>query len=220
MRNVLQRQDTFKQTLHLVRRVNVEKFFLLCIEIAGAQERVEALRDVRDARLNATGEVVGEFSCHLHIMGKFMGVQSQFEFVVVGVDIEHLYMDLADMHLKIYLSSLLSLMLSLQSVVSFPVLWFGYSLFTYTRSTRCSSPLYRRRDLKRYEAQSSHSIRFRGFLIGNPIFGRNHCFARRPPFCLRYTNEFKIDSPSMSIAPFLSSAQRRWKNSFSLSFPS
>ena len=58
MRHLLQRQATFEKSLHRVQQANDEKFFLLGTEIADTQKSVEALRDVIDARLNATGEAI------------------------------------------------------------------------------------------------------------------------------------------------------------------
>ena len=68
VRNLLQRQATFEKNLHCVQEANDEKFFLLGTEVADTQKRVETLRDVFDARLNATGEAVRQLDSRLIIM--------------------------------------------------------------------------------------------------------------------------------------------------------
>ena len=66
MRNLLQRQATFEKSLHRVQEAYDEKFFLVGTEIADTQKSVEALRDVIDARLNATGEAIRQLDSPLH----------------------------------------------------------------------------------------------------------------------------------------------------------
>ena len=61
MRNLLQCQVTFEQSLHRVHEADDWKFFLLATEIADTEKYVKALRDVIDARLSATGGTVRQF---------------------------------------------------------------------------------------------------------------------------------------------------------------
>ena len=56
VRNLLQHQATFMQSLHCVQKATHEKFFLPGTEIADTLKSVEALRDVIGVRLTATGE--------------------------------------------------------------------------------------------------------------------------------------------------------------------
>ena len=82
VRNVLQRQATFEKSLHRVQQASDEKFFLLGTEIADTQKSVEALRDVIDARLNATGEAIRQLDSRLITMSNCMNIQCQFEIIV------------------------------------------------------------------------------------------------------------------------------------------
>ena len=58
VRNLLQRQDTFEQSLRRVQEANDEKVFILDAEIADTQNTAEVLQDATNARLNATGETI------------------------------------------------------------------------------------------------------------------------------------------------------------------
>ena len=81
VRNLLQRQATFEKKLHSVQQDNDEKIFLLGTEIADTQKSVEALRDVIDARLNATREAIRQFDSRLIVMSNCMSIQRQFEII-------------------------------------------------------------------------------------------------------------------------------------------
>ena len=118
VRNLLQRKATFEKSLHRVQKANEEKFFLLGTEIAGTQESVEALRDVIDARSNATGEAIRLLDSRLIIMSNCMGMQRQFEIIVDKVHNYTSYLDLAYMHLKSYRASFVSYKTSMYSAVS------------------------------------------------------------------------------------------------------
>ena len=118
MRNLLQRQAIFEKNLHRVQQTNDEKCFLLGTEIADTQKSVEAIRDVIDARLNATEEAICQLNSRLIIMSNCMSIQRQFE---IMVDKDHNYMsylDLAYMHLKSYHASSVSYKTSMYSAVS------------------------------------------------------------------------------------------------------
>ena len=105
VRNLLQRQVTFQKSLHRVQEANDEKLFLLGTEIADTRKSVETLRDVIDARLNATGETIHQLDSQLNIMSNCMGIQRLFEIIVEEVHIYTSYLDLAYMHLKSYRAS-------------------------------------------------------------------------------------------------------------------
>ena len=72
VRNLLQRQAIFEQSVHLVQESNDEDFSLLGTEIADALTKVEALRDLDfiDARLSATGEAARQLKSQLSNMSK------------------------------------------------------------------------------------------------------------------------------------------------------
>ena len=118
VRNLLQRQATFEKSLHRVQQANDEKFFLLGTEIADTQKSFEALRDVIDARLNATGEAICQLDSRLIIMSNCMSIQRQFEIIVDKVHNYTSYLDLAYMHLKSYRASFVSYKTSMYSAVS------------------------------------------------------------------------------------------------------
>ena len=58
VRNLLEGQATFEQSLHRVQETINEKILLLGTEIADTHRSVEGLRDVIHARLSASGETV------------------------------------------------------------------------------------------------------------------------------------------------------------------
>ena len=116
VRNLLQRQATFEKSLHRVQEANDEKFYLLGTEIADTQKSVEALREVVDARLNATGEAIRQLDSRLIIMSNCMS--SQFEIIVDKVHNYTSYLDLAYMHLKSHQASFVSYKTSMYSAVS------------------------------------------------------------------------------------------------------
>ena len=118
VRNLLQRQATLEKSLHRVQQANDEKFFLLATEIADTQKSVEALRDVIDARLNATEEAIRHLDSRLIIMSNCMSIQRQFEIIVDKVQYYTSYLDLAYMHLKSYRASFVSYKTSMYSAVS------------------------------------------------------------------------------------------------------
>ena len=117
VRNLLQRQAAFGKSLHRVQEANDEKFFLLGTEIADTQKSVEALRDVIDARLNATGEAIRQLDSRLIIMSNCMSIQRQFEIIVDKVPNYTSYLDLAYLHLKSYRASFVSYKTSMCSTV-------------------------------------------------------------------------------------------------------
>ena len=106
--NLLQRQATFEKSLHCVQEANDEKFFFLGTDIADTQKSVEALQDVIDAHLNATGNAIRQLDSRLIIMSNFMSIQRQFEIIVDKVHNYTSYLDLAYMHLKSYRASFVS----------------------------------------------------------------------------------------------------------------
>ena len=118
MRNLLQRQATFEKSLHRVQEANDEKFFLLRTEFADTQKSVEALRDVIDARLKATGEALRQLDSRLINMSNCMSIQCQFEIIVDKVHHYRSYSDLAYLQLKSYLASFVSYKTSMYSLVS------------------------------------------------------------------------------------------------------
>ena len=118
VRNILQRQTTFEKSLHRVQEANDENFFLLGTEIADTQKSVEALRDVLDARLNATGEAIRQLDSRLIIKSNCMSIQRQFEIIVDKIHNNTSYLDLAYMHLKSYRASFVSYKTSMYSAVS------------------------------------------------------------------------------------------------------
>ena len=81
VRNLPQRQQTVEQSLRRVQGATDEKFFLLGIEIIDTQKNVEALQDVFEARLMATGKTVRQLSSQLNIMGDCVIVRLQFDSV-------------------------------------------------------------------------------------------------------------------------------------------
>ena len=95
VRNLLQRQATFEKSLHLVQEANAEKCFLLGTEIVYTQKSVEALRDVVDAHLNATGEAIRQLDSRSINMSNCMSIQRQFEIIVDKVHNYTSYLDLA-----------------------------------------------------------------------------------------------------------------------------
>ena len=118
VRNLLQRQATFEKSLHRVQQANDEKIFLLGTEIADTQKSVEVLRDVTDARLDATGGAIRQLDSRLIIMSICMSIQRHFETIV---DKDHnytSYLDLAYMHLKSYCASFVSNKTSMYSAAS------------------------------------------------------------------------------------------------------
>ena len=88
--------------MHRVQEAKDEKFFLLGTEIADTQKSAEALRDVIDARLNATGETIRPLDYQLIILGYCISIQRQFEIIVDNVHNYTSYLDIAYMHLKSY----------------------------------------------------------------------------------------------------------------------
>ena len=70
MLNLLQRQASFEQSVHLVQESNDEDFSVLGTEIADTLTKVEALRDFIDARLSATGEAARQLKSQLSNMSK------------------------------------------------------------------------------------------------------------------------------------------------------
>ena len=83
----------------------MEKFFPLGTKTAVAQKSVEALRDVIDALLKATGEEIRQLDSQLNIMSNCMSIQHQFEIIVDKVHNYTSYLNLACMHLKSYRAS-------------------------------------------------------------------------------------------------------------------
>ena len=79
VRNLLQRHATFEKSLHRVQEAKDEKFFLLGTEIADTQKIVEVVRDVIDARFNATGDAIRQLDSRLIIMSNCLSIQRQFE---------------------------------------------------------------------------------------------------------------------------------------------
>ena len=118
MRNLLQRQATFEKSLHRLQEANDEKFFLLGTEIADTQKSVEALQDVFDALLHATGEAIRQLDSRLIIMSSCMSTQRQLEIIVGKVHNYTSYLDLAYMHFESYRGSFLSYKTSMYSAVS------------------------------------------------------------------------------------------------------
>ena len=118
VRNLLQRQATFEKSLHRVQEANDEKFFLLGTEIADTQKSVEVIRDVIEARLNATGEAIRQLDSRLIIMSNCMSIERQFEIIVDKVHNYTSYLALAYMHLKSYRASFVSYKTSMYSAVS------------------------------------------------------------------------------------------------------
>ena len=116
--NLLQRQATFEKSLHRVQEANDEKFFLLGTEIADTQKSVEALRDVIDARLNATREAIRRLDSRLVAMSNCMSIQRQFEVIVEKFRNYTSYLDLTYMNLKPYRASFVSCKTSMYSAVS------------------------------------------------------------------------------------------------------
>ena len=108
VRNLLQRQATFEKSFHRVQEANNEKFFHLGTEIADTQKSVEALRDIIDTRLNATGEAIRQLNSRFTNMSNCMSIQHQFEIIVDNVFNYTSYLDLAYMHLKSYRASFVS----------------------------------------------------------------------------------------------------------------
>ena len=115
---LLQRQASLEKSLYHVQEANDEKFFLLGTEIADSQKSVEALRDVIDARLSATGEAVCQLDSQLSIVSVCMSIQREFELIVDKVHNYASYLDLAYMHLKSYRASFLSYKTSMYCAVS------------------------------------------------------------------------------------------------------
>ena len=157
VRNILQRQATFDKSLHRVQEANDEKFFLLGTEIADTQKSVEALRDVIDARLKATGEAIRQLDSRLINMSNCMSIQCQFEIIVDKVHHYTSYSDLAYLQLKSYLASFVSYKTSMYSLVS-SLSWICSTQFPHIRPTCCNrrGP-YRRRDPPRYEVDTCDS---------------------------------------------------------------
>ena len=118
VRDLLLRQATFGKSLYRVQQANDENFFLLGTEIADTQKSVEVLRDVIDARLNATGEPIRQFDSRLIIMSNCMSIQRQFEIIVDKVHNYTSYLNLAYMHMKSYCASFVSYKTSMYSAVS------------------------------------------------------------------------------------------------------
>ena len=118
VRNLLQGQATFEKNLHCAQQANDEKSFILGTEIADTQKSVEALRDVIDARLNATGEAIRQLDSRLIIMSDCMSIQRQFEIIVDKVHNYTSYLDLAYMHLKSYRASFVSYKTAMYSAMS------------------------------------------------------------------------------------------------------
>ena len=106
VRNLRHRQDAFEQSLRRLQEVNDKKFLRLGTEIADSQKSVEALRDVIDARLNATGETFRQLNSQLNVMADCMSVQRHFKLIVDKVHNYTSYLDLAYMHLKSYRASI------------------------------------------------------------------------------------------------------------------
>ena len=107
VRKLLQRQATFEQSPHRVQEANEDNFFLLGTEIADTQKSVEALREVIDARLNAT-EAIRQLDSRLIITSNCMSIQRQFEVLVDKIHNYTSYLDLAYMHLKRFRGSFVS----------------------------------------------------------------------------------------------------------------
>ena len=101
VRNLLQRQVTFEKSLHRFQEANDEKFFHLGTEIVDTQKSVEALRDVIDARLSATGETIRQLDSRLINMSNCMSIQRQFQIIVDKVHNYTSYLDLAYVSLEI-----------------------------------------------------------------------------------------------------------------------
>ena len=118
MRNLLQRQATFEKSLHRVQEANDENFFLLGTEIADIQKSVEAIRDVIDARLNATRETIRQFDSQLTIMSNCKSIQRQFDIIVDKVHKYTSQLDLAYMHSKSYRASFVSNKTSMYSAAA------------------------------------------------------------------------------------------------------
>ena len=117
VRNLLQRQATLERGLHRVLEANDEKFFLVEKEIAVTQKSVEALRDVIDTRLSATGETVSQLNLQWSIMSHCMSIQHHVELIVYKVHNYTSYLDLAYKHLKSYRASLVLFMTFMYSAV-------------------------------------------------------------------------------------------------------
>ena len=118
VRNLFQRQATFDKSLHRVQKANDEKSFFLGTGIADTQKSIEDLRDVNDARLNATGEAIRQLDSRLIIISNCMSIQCQFEIIVDKVHNHTSYLDHAYMHLISYRASFVSYKTSMYSAVS------------------------------------------------------------------------------------------------------
>ena len=70
----MKQQESFAQNLRRVQESDDKKFFLLGTEIADTQKRVHVLRDLIDARLNATGEAIRELSSQFSILHTCLSV--------------------------------------------------------------------------------------------------------------------------------------------------
>ena len=98
VRNLLQRQAIFEESLHRVQEVNDENIFLLGTEIADTQKNVDTLRDVIDACVSATGETVRQHDSQLSMMSLCKSIQRQVELIVDKVNNYTSYLDYAYMH--------------------------------------------------------------------------------------------------------------------------
>ena len=118
VRNLLQDQATFEKSLHCVQEAKDEKFFHLGAEIADTQKSVQDLRDVINARLNATGETIRQLNSRLIVMSNFNSIKRQIEIIVDKVHNYTSYLNRAHMHLKSYRASFVSNNTSMYSAVS------------------------------------------------------------------------------------------------------
>ena len=106
VRNLRQRQATYQQNLHRLPEANDVNFFFLGPETAETQKRVDALRDVIDARLSATGDAVRQLDSQFSNTSNCMSIKRQFQFIVDKVHNYKSYLNLAYMHLNSYRASL------------------------------------------------------------------------------------------------------------------
>ena len=118
VKHLLQRQHQVEQSLRRVYDSNNEKFFLLGSEIAETQKSVQALRDVVECRLNATGEAIRHLGSTIHRLRDCINLNRNFELVVDKVHNYTSFLDLAYLHLKSFRASFVSYKTSMYSAVS------------------------------------------------------------------------------------------------------
>ena len=99
---LMQQQENFAQDLRRMQESTDEKFFPLGTEIHETQKSVHALRDVIDARLNATGEAIRALSLQFSFLHTCFTLQTHSELVVAQVHSYTSQLDFAYLYLKSY----------------------------------------------------------------------------------------------------------------------